>query len=90
MEVLTFCIMSNHFHLLVRVPLRPAGFDVPLEVVVARLERALGAEAMGLLRKQLEFWQRAGLDSVIEEWRRKQVARMFCQPSLAMQLGFAA
>ncbi len=48
-EVLTFCIMSNHFHLLVRVPHRPEGFDVPLEVVVARLERALGEEAMALV-----------------------------------------
>ncbi len=76
-EVLTFCIMSNHFHLLVRVPHRPEGFDVPLDVVVARLERALGQDAMVLLRKQLDFWQRAGLDSVIEEWRKKQVARMF-------------
>jgi REP element-mobilizing transposase RayT len=76
-EVLTFCIMSNHFHLLVRVPHRPEGFDVPLETVVARLERALGEEAMALLRKQLEFWQRSGMDSVIEEWRQKQVARMF-------------
>jgi hypothetical protein len=28
----------NQFHLLVRVPHRPEGFDVPLELVVARLE----------------------------------------------------
>ncbi len=49
-EVLTHCIMNNHFHLLVRVPQRPADFDLSLEVVVARLERALGKDAMGLLR----------------------------------------
>jgi REP element-mobilizing transposase RayT len=76
-EVLTFCIMSNHFHLLVRVPHRPEGFDVPLDTLLARLERALGQEAMALVRSQLEFWQRTGLDSVIEEWRQKQIARMF-------------
>jgi REP element-mobilizing transposase RayT len=76
-EVLTFCIMSNHFHLLVRVPHRPEGFDVPLETLLARLERALGEEAMALVRSQLEFWQRTGMDSVIEEWRQKQIARMF-------------
>ena len=69
-EVLTHCVMSNHFHLLVRVPHRPADFDLPLEVLVARMERALGEDAMGLLRKQLEFWQRAGLDSLIEQWRK--------------------
>ena len=50
--------MSNHFHLpvRVRVPHRPEGFDVPLEVVLARLERAIGDEAMALVRTQLEFW----------------------------------
>jgi len=41
-EVLTFCVMSNHFHLLVRVPHRSEGFDVPLEVLLARMERAVG------------------------------------------------
>ena len=76
-ELLTFCIMSNHFHLLVRVPHRPDGFDVPLEVVVARMERALGQDAMELLRKQLEFWKRTGLDDLTEEWRQRQIARMF-------------
>ncbi len=76
-EVLTYCVMSNHFHMLVRVPHRPEGFDVPLEVVVARLERAIGEEAMALMHSQLEFWQRTGLHEVIEEWRQKQVARMF-------------
>lgn len=71
-------MISNHFHLLVWVPHRPDGFDVPLETVVTRLERAfLGEEAMAMARKQLEFWARSGMESVIEEWRQKQIARMF-------------
>jgi len=76
-EVLTFCVMSNHFHLLVRVPHRPEGFDVPLEVLLARMERAVGEEAMALVRTQLELWTRSGLDTAIEEWRQRQVSRMF-------------
>ena len=28
-EVLTFCVMDNHFNLLLRVPHRPEGFTVP-------------------------------------------------------------
>ena len=89
-EVLTYCVMSNHFHLLVRVPHRPEGFDVPLEVVVARLERALGETAAGEMSKQLAFWRTTKNGSAIEEWRQRQVAGMFCQLGLAMQLGFAA
>ena len=76
-EVLTFCIMDNHFHLLVRVPHRPEGFDVSLEVVVARLDRALGEESAKLMHRNLEFWRTTKNEAAIEEWRRQQVARMF-------------
>ena len=69
MEVLTYCVMSNHFHLVVRVPHRPAGFDLPLEVVVARLERALGETAAAELHKQLDFWRTTKNEAAIEEWR---------------------
>ena len=32
---------------------------------------------MALVRTQLELWTRSGLTEVIEEWRQRQVARMF-------------
>ena len=51
-EILTFCLMGNHFHLLVRVPERPAGFDLPLERVMALLGRAVGPERMEILSGQ--------------------------------------
>ena len=59
--------MSNHFDLLVRGPRRPEGFDVPLGVILARLERAIGDEAMAMVRKQLYLWKLSGLTEVIEE-----------------------
>ena len=82
--------MDNHFHLLVRVLHRPEGFEVPLEVVVARLDRALGVKSAKLMHRNLEFWRTTRNEAAIEQWRRQQVARMFCQQGLAMQLGFAA
>ena len=90
-EVLTFCIMDNHFHLLVRVPHRPEGFDVPLDVVVARLERALGEESVKLMRRNLEFWRTTKNHSAIEAWRQRQVARMFSLSEFmkAIQLRFS-
>ena len=90
-EVLTFCIMDNHFHLLVRVPHRPEGFDVPLEVVVARLDRALGEESAKLMHRDLEFWRTTKNEAAIEEWRQRQVARMFSLSEFmkAVQLRFS-
>ena len=75
--MLTYCVMMNHFHLLVRVPHRPAGFDVPLEELVARLERAVGETAAVKLRKQLELWETTKNEPAIHEWRHRQLARMF-------------
>jgi putative transposase len=73
------------------VPHRPEGFDVPLELVVARLERALGETAAGELGKQLEFWRTTKNETAIEEWRQRQVARMFSLSKLmkAVQLRFS-
>ena len=82
--------MDNHFHLLVRLLHRPEMLEVPLEVVVARLDRALGVESAKLMHRNLEFWRTTRNEAAIEEWRQQQVARMFCQHGLAMQLGFAA
>ena len=83
-------MMDNHFHLLVRVPHRPEGLDVPLKVILARLEQAVGEQAMKLVGRDLPFWKTTGNVEAIEEWRQRQMKRMYCQLGLAMQLGFAA
>jgi REP element-mobilizing transposase RayT len=76
-ELLTFSVMDNHFHLLIRVPHRPAGFDLPLAAVVERLMQSVGQEAAALLRRDLDFWEKTDNTAAIEEWRQKQIARMF-------------
>ena len=69
--------MTNHFHLLVRVPHRPEGLDVPLEVILARMERAVGEHAMKLIRRDLAFWETTGNQEAIEQWRQRQMKRMY-------------
>ena len=59
------------------MPHQPEGFDVSLEVVVARLEWALGEESAKLMHRNLEFWRTTKNEAAIEEWRQQQVARMF-------------
>lgn len=76
-ELLTFSLMDNHFHLLIRVPHRPPDFDLPLTTVVQRLFPSVGQEAAALLRRNLDFWEKAGNSAAIDEWRQKQVDRMF-------------
>jgi putative transposase len=51
-EVLTHCTMSNHFHLLLRVPPPPEpGTPGPaLDELLTRLEAAVGAEQMRQIR----------------------------------------
>ena len=69
--------MDNHFHLLLRVPHRPEGLDVPLEVILARMERAVGEHAMKLVRRDMAFWETTGNVEAIEEWRQRQLKRMY-------------
>ena len=76
-NILTFCLMGNHFHLLIRVPERPAGFDVPLEQMMDMMDRAVGPERMKVLRSQFRVWERCGGESGIEEWRQRMLSRMF-------------
>ena len=81
--------MGNHFHLLVPVPERPAGFDMPLEQVMAMMDGAVGPERMKVLRSQFRVWERCGGEAGIGEWRRRMLARMFCLRRQAVQSGFA-
>ena len=78
--------MSNHFQLLVRVPHRPEGLDVPLDVILSRMGRAVGEHAMKLIRRDLAFWETTGNHAAIEEWRQRQLKRM-CSRSEFIELG---
>lgn len=91
LDLLGFCLMKNHYHLLIRVPHRPDGWDVPLEVVVERLDRALGADSAKLMHRQLAFWRERGNEAAVEEWRRRQIERMFSLSEFmkAVQLRFS-
>jgi putative transposase len=78
-EVLTHCTMSNHFHLLLRVPPPPAaGTAGPtLDELLTRLEAAVGAEQMRQIRKNLDLWQQNGAHDLIDAWRQRQADAMY-------------
>ena len=76
-EVLTFCLMDNHFHLLVRVPERPEDFDLPLPTVLELWEAAVGKVSAEALRGQFAIFRSNGSERAIEEWRKRALRRMF-------------
>ena len=70
MEVITYCVMANHFHILVRVPEAPQLTDGQL---LERLEALYGAQgALTLLARQA-VTERGKID---EDIRQKLIERM--------------
>ena len=56
-HVLTYCVLSNHFHVLVEVPRRP---DNPpsMDEIVGMLERLSGHQNLDAVRMQLDTFRR--------------------------------
>ena len=50
---------------------------MPLEVILARMERAVGEYAMKLIRRDLSFGETTGNQAAIEERRQWQMKRMY-------------
>lgn len=75
-RVVTFCVMSNHFHVLVEVPQRPA---TPLsdEELLRKVERLSGVAGRGGTRQMLEQLRRQGQHEAAEEYREQILSRMW-------------
>ncbi len=52
-RVITFCLMANHFHILVEVPARPEE-ELSDEALLSRLRAIYSRPAVALIRKSLE------------------------------------
>ena len=77
-EILTYCVMGNHFHLLIRVPERPQRFDMGFEEVMALWEKAVGGEWLKGVKRQFELFDQSGSgEAGREAWRKQMLGRMF-------------
>jgi Transposase IS200 like len=70
-QILTFCLMSNHFHVLVRVPQRPEGFDLSFDEVMDRWQAAVGDAWQQGMQRQFEIFRSNGSEDAIELWRQR-------------------
>jgi putative transposase len=57
-KVLTYFLISNHFHLLVEVP-KPPEVRPNAEAILAKLERLSGHQNVGAVRQRLEMYRAA-------------------------------
>ena len=75
-RVLTFCVMSNHFHVLVEVPARPAD-DPDDEALLKHLRVLYSGQQMAEIRWQLEQFRGHGDHAAAEELRQRFLSRMW-------------
>ena len=75
-RVVTFCVMSNHFHILVGVPKRPDVIPDD-EALVRLVGESLGESEGFRLAEELERWRKLGEDGLAEEIREGYFQRMW-------------
>ncbi len=75
-RILTYCIMSNHFHILVEVPKRPEVLPSP-EVLVRQLGQLSGHVNVGTVIQRIEMLRNSKADKELEEYLESFWARMW-------------
>ena len=78
LRVISYCIMSNHFHILVEVPQRPDAAALPDDAgLVAKVRSCLGDKLANDLEWQLELHRKQENTSAAEELRERWFGRMW-------------
>lgn len=78
-QVLTFCVMSNHFHILVEVPAAPEdeGASWTDEELLEHLSCLYSEREMAELRWELDYYREKKMDGAAEAFRQKFFDRMW-------------
>ena len=75
-RILTYCIMSNHFHILLEVPKRPEVLPSS-EELVKMLGRLSGNVSVGTVVQRIEMFQKAKAHKELNEYLESFWARMW-------------
>ena len=75
-RVLTYCVLSNHFHLLLAVPRRPAELPGDAELL-ARAKVVFSPQELGTLCWKLAHWRKDGAHAELAALREKVCRRMW-------------
>jgi len=79
LRVLAFCVMSNHFHILLEVPMAPEerGADWSDEELLEHLSALYSKPQMGALRWELEHYRKQDNTEAAEAFRERYFRRMW-------------
>jgi REP element-mobilizing transposase RayT len=75
-QVMTFCVMTNHFHILLEVPQKPEVLPTD-EELLQRVEKLSGRPGSSTTRQQLEQLRATGHHNAAEELRKRFFKRMW-------------
>ena len=75
-RVLTFCLMSNHFHILLEVPKPPETLPSP-ETILAKVRALSGHANAGLVEQQIRMYQQAGDEAGLQRYVERFTRRMW-------------
>ena len=73
-QVVTYCIMSNHIHLLLRIPARATVSD---DEMLKRLERSFSAQAYARFKQNWERMKQQGSEAGLDTLRQGVLQRMY-------------
>jgi REP element-mobilizing transposase RayT len=76
LRVLTYCVMSNHFHILVEVPERPAQ-DPGDDELLKHLKVLYAGKELAAIRWQLAHFRQQGNHTAAEKLRQQYLSRMW-------------
>jgi len=85
-EVLTYCIMGNHFHLLLHIPERPA--EISEKEILRRLRKIWKPERVKALKETFKTWRKISVigDELVEAKLARFRERMYSLPEFMKDL----
>ena len=76
-RVITYCVMSNHFHVLLEIPQRPAEVTMSDEAIVTHLRSIYSPMQLAAVRTQLDLFRTAGAHEAADAYKASILARMW-------------
>ncbi len=77
LQVSTWTILSNHFHILIRIPDPEERVEIKDEELLRRIGRLYGQEQVREVEWQLKEWSKPGFEKPLRELRESYTQRMY-------------